>query len=60
MTRFKFRHDQVSESGLELHLSNQQLRAYLGLPQCRVGWQGSGGDAGRSGSLVQGWAHSLR
>lgn len=32
----------------------------LGMPKGRVGRQGPGRDAGRTGSLVEGWEHPLR
>lgn len=51
----------MAESGLELHAPSQQLKAYLGLPECRVGRQRSGGDGGHTRrSLVEGQEHSLR
>lgn len=48
------------QSGLERHPSHSPWRAYLGLPEHRVGRQGSGGDEGRTRSLLEGWEHSLR
>lgn len=56
----KFRHEQVAESGFELHPASQQPKAYLGMPKGRVGRQGPGRDAGCTGSLVEGWEHPLR
>ena len=50
----------MAGSGFEWHPSRQRRKAYLGLPKSRVGRQGSGGDEGCTGSLLERREHSLR